>query len=410
LASTSTSSADVQFITDSECIGNGRCAQIPALNPAVYLQTKRGIVSTAGYTDIYFQLSFTLTNWAYLSTLSILWKPDGDESVTNQIEEYDHDDLTQNQLHSITYDLSSASNAANNPYFAVVVEASYSGNSAPILYLHDISVFGTKTPTTAPTPSPTAEPTHRPTVDSNAEAIHTTNTSDTLFVDQEAYTGTIRHPINVYVVVAVVFSVVAVGACCVLMHSQHRKRTRGSSEGRMPPGLVGVPPSSAPQIRLNTEGTIDDDDVLLQDGNGNRTPLETVSPDGYPATRTGSDEGHYLDPDEVLNIDIVAVDSDEDLDKVENDVIVVLSSGHGTVGSVGTLRNGNVGRGNDDDVVQDIDAMVNVAKTVGTDVGERLISEPGDELEVMAEDEIVDGNEDVEEFEVIGDGTAGTGN
>ena len=159
----------------------------------------------------------------------------------------------------------------------------------------------------------------------------------------------------------------------------------------MPPGLQEsdskMNPKGPRKLRILTEGTVNDDDVLL--GDEHETPLGPVSPDGYPETSglTG-DEGGVLDNHQ--NIDII--DSDNELDDVDNDIVVVLR---------GNTVDGSGGGGDgDDDVVHDIDAMVDVAQTVGTAVGEHLLSQPGDDL--MVED-----IEDVDEFEIIENDTAG---
>merc|ERR1712014_821 len=100
--------------------------------------------------------------------------------------------------------------------------------------------------------------------------------------------------------------------------------TRGSSEGIMPPGLQNASQFAIRKLtllRTHTEGTVDDNDVLLHDGDGNATPL---SPDGYLETCDEGDNG----PSTPLHVDdpemIAMVESDQELDELDNAVVVVL--------------------------------------------------------------------------------------
>ena len=149
-------SGGVTFISDAQCLGDGHCARVPASNPPYYFQTKSGAISTLGYTDIQVELQLTLIDWSFGSTLSIYWKSDASTNHVSSITSYDHDDLTQNILHTLSYDLSGNLLAKNNANFGVHLTASYNGNSSPYVYLDSISVYGTADPSwISPTTSPT---------------------------------------------------------------------------------------------------------------------------------------------------------------------------------------------------------------------------------------------------------------
>ena len=106
---------------DSNCMGDGYCARMSATNPAAYLQTTSGIVSTVGYTDISVVLKLTVTSWAYGSLLTIAWKPDGSMPGYTTIATYVVDELTQNTLLTLGYSLDSS--AENMADFAIYITA-----------------------------------------------------------------------------------------------------------------------------------------------------------------------------------------------------------------------------------------------------------------------------------------------
>lgn len=108
-------------------------------------------------------------------------------------------------------------------------------------------------------------------------------------------------------------------ARCRMMYKLHQKqvRSRGSSEGRVRPGLNLL---KGPKIlRINTEGTVNDDEnVRLQDGNGNQSRIGPVTPDGYGGTGTANEGGDIL-VDDGQNIEFV--DIDNELDEVDNEIV-----------------------------------------------------------------------------------------
>ena len=275
-------SADtVEFITDSQlCRADGDdCVELPATSPESYLQTTSGAISTVGYTNIQIEIQCSLASWVSGSILSVYWIPDA--SIANPdiipITTYDHDDLTQNKLLTLSYDLSTTNNTQspdNRANFALGFQAYFSGNGEPTVYIDSISISGTvnpDTPTSAPTKEPTAEPTPsrttNPTTSSDqiivtdggqhGEATHVSaeSTNSALFTNH----GDINHHGAIYAGVGVTFAVGLVIAMCVMMYKLHQKqvRSRGSSEGRVYPRLNSL--RGPKMLRINTEGTVNEE-------------------------------------------------------------------------------------------------------------------------------------------------------
>ncbi len=95
-----TISDDTNFDYSGAVTFDGSYAKLPGTSTTAYVQTKAGVASTVGYTDIQIQLQFYLSNWASGSLLSIYWK--ANDSLNGPIASYDHDDLSQNTALTIT--------------------------------------------------------------------------------------------------------------------------------------------------------------------------------------------------------------------------------------------------------------------------------------------------------------------
>ena len=118
----------VTFVTgDGNCLGDGNCARMSGTNPGCYLQTAPGVIDTTGYMDISMVLKLTLTSWFSDSILTVAWKTDASSSSLITLGTYDHDDLTQNSLRTLYYELGSGSPAENNTNFAIYLKTYFSG-------------------------------------------------------------------------------------------------------------------------------------------------------------------------------------------------------------------------------------------------------------------------------------------
>lgn len=122
-------SSTVDFVSnDVNCRGDGNCAKMSGTDPACYLQTMAGVIDTTGYADISIVLKLTLISWGSGSVLTVAWKTDASQASSNTLKTYDHDDLIQNSLQNLYYDLGSGSDAENNENFAIYLTTYFSGN------------------------------------------------------------------------------------------------------------------------------------------------------------------------------------------------------------------------------------------------------------------------------------------
>ena len=151
---------------DSDYYGS---VEMKVAQPSNWLQTKPNRINTVGYTGIKLTLSFEFTASGFFS---VYFKQNASNDVNKQlIQEWDMANSGLNQKKTATLTLGDL--AVNKENLGIYFEAAYKDTDNSKIYIYEMTIQGTKSPTSDPTSVPTISPTQLPTANPSQSATST---------------------------------------------------------------------------------------------------------------------------------------------------------------------------------------------------------------------------------------------